>query len=196
MSWSTPGIFNVLDPWNGGTFGMVAGVGLGAANAEANAAILQQIIWYAQNAVAEGCSSGGPPLAATILFPGNSDVPPPVGSGSSDNGAIYEIAVPSGGSATTAVLINCNWPLRFLGTGNVTLSLVENLDGNLGDIFDIQTDGGSNDDIGGITFEDLTFIYPTITGTPPQYAAVLRNLGAQHVAPSRTHRQVYLAAFR
>ena len=48
MSWSTPGIFNVLDIWNGGTFGMVAGVGLGAANAETNAAILQQIIWYAQ----------------------------------------------------------------------------------------------------------------------------------------------------
>ncbi|MGB8151525.1 MAG: hypothetical protein WCE97_10080, partial [Candidatus Cybelea sp.] len=91
MSWSTPGIFNVLDIWNGGTFGMVAGVGLGAANAETNAAILQQIIWYAQNANASGCQSG-PALAATILFPGNSDVPPPVGAGATDYGAVYEIA--------------------------------------------------------------------------------------------------------
>ena len=172
MSWSTPGIFNVLDIWNGGTFGMVAGVGLGAANAETNAAILQQIIWYAQNANASGCQSG-PALAATILFPGNSDVPPPVGAGATDYGAVYEIAVPHGTGATAAVSVSCNWPLRFLGTGNVKLSMVENADGDLGDIFSIDT-GGPGDNTGGITFEDLYFEYPTIDEGEgiPEYAAI------------------------
>ncbi len=170
MSWSTPGIFNVLDPWNG-TSGMIAGVGRTAAEAEANALILQQIIWYAQNANVSGCLSG-PPLAATILFPGNSDVPPPVGAGASDNGQVYEIAVPSGIGATAAVSVGCNWPLRFLGTGNVKLSMVVNTVGDFGDMFSVVTNVGDN--TGGITFEDLYFAYPTIDESEgiPEYAAI------------------------
>ena len=133
---------------------------------------LQQMIWYAQNANASGCQSG-PALAVTILFPGNSDVPPPVGAGATDYGAVYEIAVPHGTGATAAVSVSCNSRLRFLGTGNVKLSMVENADGDLGDIFSIDA-GGPGRDTGGITFEDLYFEYPTIDEGEgiPEYAAI------------------------
>ena len=159
MAFSTPGVFNVLDGWLGG-------VGMQANNpgaAAQNANVLQAIIGLAQNANTSGCLSGGPDaLAATILFPGNSDVPAPVGSGPfSDLGAEYFIAVPSAPGPTVpnaAVLVTCNWPLRFLGTGNVIITMVAGNYG-FGDMFLVESDIGMGEDIGGVTFEDLEFRY-------------------------------------
>jgi hypothetical protein len=69
---SSPGIFNVLDPWLGG-LGMVAGAP--ATNAANNTAVLQAIINLAQNPAGGACAPTGTPYAATILFPGNSQLP-------------------------------------------------------------------------------------------------------------------------
>ncbi|MGC2650177.1 MAG: right-handed parallel beta-helix repeat-containing protein [Candidatus Cybelea sp.] len=167
MSLSTPGVFNVLDDWYMGT-GMVAGLTSAAVN---NALVLQAIIYAAQNADASGCLNG-PKLGATILFPGNDDVPPPVGPGPyPDDGAEYFIAVPSAMTTPFAVQVNCNWPLRFLGTGNVRLTMFDGGFG-YGDMFSIDTGGGDN--AGGITFEDLSLHYPTIDESEsiPQYTAI------------------------
>jgi hypothetical protein len=74
---SSPGIFNVLDGWLGGV-GMVPGnPSLNAAN---NTAVLQAIINLAQGPGGTGGHGAGTPYAATILFPGNYSVPPPVGA--------------------------------------------------------------------------------------------------------------------
>ena len=156
---SAPGIFNVLDPWLPG-LRMIANDN-SSITAENNAKVLQAIILIAQNATTSGCISGGPlALGATILFPGNSEVPGPVGPGPYlDQGAEYFIAIPSPLAPTNpnaAVLVPCYWPLRFLGTGNARITMVAG-DNGFGDMFFVETAGSHDADIGGITFEDLRF---------------------------------------
>lgn len=168
MAYSEPGIFNVLDPWLSGTsHGMVAG-SVTAAQAEVNAQILQAAITAAQ-ASQSGCPSS-PGFAGTILFPGHSVVPLPVGGGGSDAGDEYQIAVPAGQSLAAAIIIECNWPLLFLGTGNVKLTLVTNTLGQFGDMFWIQSNVSQDADLGGITFENLWLKFKQTSSTV--YAAV------------------------
>ena len=157
---SSPGIFNVLDKWYMG-FPMIAN---DSSKAAQNTNVLQHIVWAAQNASMTGCNSGGAlSLAATILFPGNDSVPLPVGSGTPNDCATYYLAIPSSGlSPDAAIVINCNWPLRFLGTGNVKLAMVDAGFG-FGDMFWLNN--GAGDNIGGITFEELRFHYPAVTET-------------------------------
>jgi hypothetical protein len=153
-TYSEPGIFNVLDPWY---FDGVAYIGMVANDpglAEQNALVLQEIISLAQ----ASCDQSHP-YGATILFPGHSVVPPPVGSGGTDLGALYYIAVPTGSDTPAAVPIECNWPLRFVGTGSVVLNMVANSDSAWGDMFFIQSAASGDQDVGGITFEDLHLSY-------------------------------------
>jgi parallel beta-helix repeat protein len=177
MAFSTPGVFNVLDDWLGGV-GMQANNPAAAAQ---NANVLQAIIGLAQNANTSGCLPGGPnALAATILFPGNSDVPAPVGTGPfTDLGAEYFIAVPSAPGPTVpnaAVAITCNWPLRFVGTGNVRITMVVG-DYGFGDIFLVESDVGMGNDIPGITFEGLEFRYEDAGGVTEVAAIHVPSIG-------------------
>ncbi len=156
---SSPGIFNVLDPWDSSSpMGMVAN---DTSYAGHNAQVLQAIINIAQNSSMTKCLSGTvDALAATILFPGNNNVPPPVGSGlPASAGARYYIAVPTAGASPAAVVVDaCKWPLKFVGTGNVEVTMVDAGNG-FGDMFLIATNSGDDDNIGGVTFEDLRFTY-------------------------------------
>jgi hypothetical protein len=178
-TYSEPGIFNVLDPWyydGVGYVGMIANEP-SPAIAQQNAAVLQAIVYLAQAASPSACPQAPPSFAATILFPGHSLVPPPVGDGSgTDEGAEYFIQVPSGASA--AIFVECNWPLRFLGTGNVKLTMVIPESQVPGDMFSLTTNTGADANIGGITFEDLHLSYQTITTTPPPQYAAIHTLGA------------------
>jgi hypothetical protein len=164
---SQPGVFNVLDPWYFDTVtstwvGMVAN---NPALAARNAAVLQTIINIAQTT---DCTNAHP-YGAIILFPGHASVPNQQSNGH-DAGAVYSIQAP--GDGTPAINVNCNWPLRFLGTGNATLAMVIPSMTTPGDMFSIQTNNGQDADIRGITFEDLLLAYPTISGTVPQVAAI------------------------
>ncbi len=113
--YSEPGIFNVVEDWvsvTGPYVGLLAGDPTKGAQ---NTQVLRGIIELAQAFTAAGkCPNS--PFGATILFPGHSVVPPP-GPGGPDAGSVYHFQVPAGDTAV--VTINCNWPLRFLGTGNV-----------------------------------------------------------------------------
>jgi hypothetical protein len=180
VTYSEPGIFNVLDPWVNiagvGYTGLVAGP---LANPAQNTTVLQGIIELAQAFTAGGnCPDHA--YGATILFPGHSVVPEPVDNtaGDPDLGADYFFSVPAGMPA--AMFINCNWPLRFLGTGNVRLIMyIANPSDTSGDMFSILTAGtGPNaDNTGGITFEDLTFNYQTSTPqTPPVTWAAIHTI--------------------
>lgn len=175
---STPGIFNVLDPWSTlYTFGMQAGPTT-ASGAEENARILQAAIWKAQNENTTGtaCAATGNARSAIILIPGNNDVPAPVNGGGTDNGRVYEIAIPSESANPAAIVINCGTPLRFLGTGSITLKMVPNVNGVMGDMFSILTSGDSSfgENTGGITFEDIQFTYDVshYTGDYSSFAAI------------------------
>jgi hypothetical protein len=177
---SAPGIFNVLDPWwTGSPNGMQAGP-VSAAQAETNAQILQAAI----NAAQQDCGSTSPTLSATILIPGNSDVPPPVNPiGGTDYGAEYYLAVPSGGSATAAVTITCYYSLLFLGTGNCKLTMVANTEGAWGDMFDIGNNAPGNVNIGGVTFQDLHLSYQPVPSDAdgPFTAINVISPGAQNI---------------
>ena len=89
MSWSTPGIFNVLD------YNMVADQS-DPTHAISNGICLQNVINAAQDASSDGCD-GDTRYAATILFPGHSDVPPDT----PDYGCTYYVAI--GASTQKAV---------------------------------------------------------------------------------------------
>ncbi|MGA9018912.1 MAG: hypothetical protein WB438_08280 [Candidatus Cybelea sp.] len=167
---SQPGIFNVLDPWyNDPIIGWTGMVADDDTVGERNAAVLQAIITYAQTT---DCSNVHP-YGAIILFPGHSGVPVQDTNGH-DKGAEYFVAVPDSITEAPffAVQVNCNWPLRFLGTGSAKLTMVANDNSDFGDMFLITTGGADN--TGGITFEDLYFKYPMIneSGGIPDYAAI------------------------
>jgi hypothetical protein len=143
--------------------------------AEQNALVLQAIVNLAQTT---DCATNAT-YGSTILFPGRLNVPAEGTNGHDPKGSTYFIAKPPALMLSAAVTIDCNWPLRFLGTGNVRLQMVADSLGDYGDIFDINTENG-NDNSGGVTFEDLTFGWQTIedeTSPPPLYAAI-------HATPS------------
>ena len=114
-------------------------------------------------------------------------MPQPVGAGGTDNGAEYFIAMPPEMETTgAAVLINCYWPLRILGTGNVKLTMIANVNGLIGDIFQLATGTGGDAGIGGLTFEDLILKYAPITGSQDLYAAIhATSTGAQNLRIER-----------
>jgi hypothetical protein len=142
------------------------------ATARQNAQVLQAIINIAQTT---DCTSAHP-YSAIILFPGHQTVPVQDTNGH-DRGAEYFIAVPIGQSTNAAIIVDCNWPLRFLGTGNAKITMVFDESGNAGDMFTIQNNGQDNS--GGMTFEDLTFKYPNpISQTPAPVAIHLLSGGA------------------
>ncbi|MGA9420049.1 MAG: hypothetical protein WBV40_12940, partial [Candidatus Cybelea sp.] len=144
------------DP-SAGIMGMVAN-DPSLTTAKENAEVLQTIVNFAQSGESGGCPSTV--YGATIVFPGHSTVPSPIGVGGSDRGAEYYIAVPDGATVNAAILISCNWPLKFVGTGNVKLVMVKNADNTTaGDMFQIGNDS-AGDNVGGITFEDLELRYP------------------------------------
>jgi Right handed beta helix region len=177
---SSPGIFNVLDPWyndpSAGWTGMVAG---SSGNPVTNAAVLNQIIKLARTT---DCAKAPPPYGAIILFPGHSDVPSQESTGE-DNGAEYFIAMPGDGSAAITA-VACNWPLRFLGTGNVKLTVVFADGGGTtpGDFFALETDEAL-DNTGGLLFEDLTFGYTQTTSAVP--IAALHSINTQNLRVNR-----------
>jgi hypothetical protein len=153
--YSQPAILNVLDLWyyNGSAY-----VGMQANNpsvAQQNALVLQQIIEYAQTTNCDQTATYG----AIILFPGHDTlVDPTVGGTGDDDGSTYYIATQPGKAYVAH--IECNWPLLFKGTGSTKLSMVVGESTPGGDIFYVDTGNGNNDNTGGVTFEDLTFVYP------------------------------------
>ena len=170
-TYSSPGIFVATDPWIniGGTdIGMVAGAHGAADN---NTTVLNGLVQLAQAYMAGACPTDTA-HAATILIPGHSNVPPPIGSGT-DAGAEYFLRVPASQVAPLyAILVNCNWPIRFLGTGNVKLTLLINSNNEWGDMFYIQKNFGQDGDIGGITFEDLHLGYDHNNNHPATGSAI------------------------
>jgi hypothetical protein len=187
--WSQPGIFNVLDPWV--DVPMVGFTGLVANNsgkALQNTQVLLGIIQLAQAFTAQGnCPPN--PYGATILFPGHTVVPQPVDNSgaATDFPAVYYFQIPAG--QTYAVQVACNWPLRFLGTGNVTLELfVPAAGGIVGDLFSVATNTSQDADVQGTTFEDLQFSYPAISDAtslvPPPTAIHIAAISPQNTSGS------------
>jgi hypothetical protein len=153
IQYSSPGVFNVLDQWyfDGTAYhGMTPGA---SGSPSLNRLVLQAIIEIAQT---NPCGKSPPPYGAIVLFPGHSSVPVPDSSGA-DDGSEYLIEMP--GDGTTAIEVQCNWPLRFLGTGDAKLTF-QFPDGSTtpGHAFDIDTSAGDN--VGGMVFEDLTIKFP------------------------------------
>lgn len=193
--YSEPGVFNACDPWyvpaSGPPVGLVPNQPSLAAQ---NTLVLQTIINIAQAFIDQSQSYG-----ATILIPGHNVVPEPVGTPTvSDGGSQYFFSIPAAGEPV--ITIEDNWPIRFLGTGSTTLTIVADEAGNFGHFFSIQT-GGSvtlpghekpiklGDHRGGMTFEDLYFTYPnTADGTG--YAALY--ITPQGVENLRVLRCVFL----
>jgi parallel beta-helix repeat protein len=139
--------------------------------AATNTNVLQTIVNIAQTT---DCTNGRP-YGATILIPGHSAVPGQTSDGH-DNGAVYYLqAVPGSPSPTPAIVIDCNWPLRFLGTGNSELSMLLDVSNNSSDMFSLFTTGTATQDLGpntgGITFEDLSLSYANIA-TSEKWAAI------------------------
>ena len=169
IQWSSPGIFNVLDPWifyGSAYVGMVAN---STGSAAQNTYVLQKIIQLAQEYTALGKCPNGPPVGAIILFPGQSYRQSQGGGGGTELGSVYYLEAASG--QPFAVEVNCNWPIRFLGTGSVVLSMAES-DTTWGDMFYLHTNTGHDANIGGVTFEDLHFAYGNDPDNAAQGAAI------------------------
>jgi hypothetical protein len=158
---------------------MKAGPTVSYVDAQNNAQILQAAIYAAQQSSSSGCGTAVPSLAATVLIPGNDIVPPPIGSGPA-LGAVYMLAPLTDGAP--AVTIPCYWPLLICGTGVVTLRMMLNpMTFDAGDMFSVESNSGvADDDIGGITFQDLQLKYPPIDNTT--YAGIhVQAPGGQNV---------------
>ena len=164
---SQAGVFFVTDEWYevspGNFVGMVPN---DSSLAERNAIVLQAIIDLAQSYVNNACPGQPPFWGATIVFPGHFEVPPPVGPNvlpPADDGAEYFIAQPPSTPQNVNGIIDvgCNWPLRFVGTGNVKLVAYPNSlpIPVLPDMFYVHTNIGQSKNIGGVTFEDLEFSF-------------------------------------
>jgi Phage integrase family len=103
-----------------------------------NTAVLETIINIAQTTDCLGTH----PFGAIILFPGHEMVPPQGGDGH-DRGAEYFLQAP--GDGTAAINVDCNWPLRFLGTGDSELTMNIPTGSTSGDMFSLATGGGGRD---------------------------------------------------
>lgn len=173
--YSEPGIFNAIDPLvyvNGAYNGLIANDS-STFTAQQNTAVLRGLIALAQESCDQSLTYG-----ATIVIPGHSIVPPPGGAGI-ERGSTYYFAKPD--TEPAAIPIQCNWPLRFLGTGNTKLVMTGDNSGQFGDFFQVQTGGNVGgdplgDNVGGITFEDLEIVYPQFV-TQQYYRAI-------HVVPA------------
>lgn len=164
---SQAGVFVVTDPWYEISPGVFVGmIPNDSTVAEQNALVLQAIIDLAQSYVGTACPAQPPFWGATIVFPGHFEVPPPVGPNvlpPTDDGSEYFIAQPSTSPQNSNGIIDvgCNWPLHFLGTGNVKLVAYPNslVPPVLPDMFYVHTNIGQGKNIGGVTFEDLEFSF-------------------------------------
>jgi parallel beta-helix repeat protein len=162
-----PAVFNVLDPWYDSGGGVYIGMKPNSmADAPNNAKVLLAIIAIAQ---AQN-EQGGPYFGATIVFPGHSAATSQGGTGEDFGGAYF---IQGLGDGSTTIPIMSNWPIKFLGTGSAKLiNYYDETDESfvLGDFFSVQTSGvydtegdtlGEN--LGGMTFENLTFQFPSYT---------------------------------
>jgi hypothetical protein len=148
--YSQPGIINAVDPLYptmSGYIGLVANSMTAATN---NTLVLRYLIALAQNSLS-GCPSS-PSFGTTILIPGHSEPVGAAGPGGTDFGSTYYFQKPYPDTETSVIPVNCNWPIRFLGTGSTVLSLLEDESGSgFSDFFEVTTEG-SGDNTGGITF--------------------------------------------
>lgn len=149
MLYSQPGIFNVLD------YGMVPN---DISAAEANALALQNAIDAAQ---ANCASPSAQAYGGIILLPSNDTIPIADSPPNDGDGGTYYIAMPSSPPGKSAVVVDCFYPLLFLGTGSgTTLEMVGSSSGDFGNLFQLETGGGStNANIGGIAFQDFQIRY-------------------------------------
>jgi len=179
MAYSQPGIFNVLDDWGAGRM-MPGNMGYAAQNTLA----LQATI----NAAQAYCASsppGGPMYGAIILIPSNDMVPIDGSPQSVGDGGTYYIQKQSI-VADYAAAITCDYPLRFLGTGNAaTLHMLplSSRDNNYGDVFRVsntQQPGTPSPSLGGVSFENLKIEYDD--SPPADFGAAIRvQSGSQNV---------------
>ena len=178
--YSQPGIINAVDPLiviGGTAYGLVAD-DPSTGTAQRNTVVMRGLIGLANNMCAQSISYG-----TTILIPGHTIPLGPAYTGPiTDVGSTYYFQKLPSDTATAVVNVSCNWPIRFLGTGSTVLHMLEDADGGFSDFFQVVTSGaGMGDHTGGITFEDLYFTYPNITGTLTTAAIHVPFEGAENV---------------
>ncbi len=181
--YSEPGIINAVDPlyYNGADFVGLTANDFSPGTAAQNTAVLRYLIGLATDSCA-----ATPSFGTMILIPGHTI---PLGRAYTgpllDVGSTYYFQKPNPDTEPCIIPVDCNWPIRFLGTGNTVLSLIEDADGSgYSDFFQVTTSGpGAGDHTGGITFEDLYFSYPHIgsPGATPSTAIHVTQEGAENV---------------
>ncbi len=115
-----------------------------------NAMALQATI----NAAVAGCTDSGGSYGAIVLIPSNDTVPSESDLG---DGGVYYIAAPTEGQAY-AVEITCYFPILICGTGTGTiLHMIEDSI----HMFNIAVSSSGDENVGGISFQDLQFQYDT-----------------------------------
>ena len=164
MALGQPGIYNILD------YGAVTGGSpTNYTRAQNNVTAIQTAISDAISGCVSGTFYGG-----IILIPSN-DL--------SGDGGIYYLSQTAGGTGPL-FSITCPFPLLFLGTSPASRlymspsSMSKNIDN---DVAMFQVDNATTDDteVGGISFQDLTFEYDTSLTGSTDYAVA--SLGSQNV---------------
>lgn len=169
--YSAPGIFNARDPWYNDTSpGGYGWTGMVPNDTSLHAATVNQIILQLLIDLAQTSPCASKPFGATIIIPGHGMVPLQDGTYDSNGSAEYTILMPGDGTAAIN-LTKCNWPIRFLGTGNSKLTAAfDGVHTTPGHFFDIDTSAGDN--VGGMVFEDLTIKFPTTITTAADVAGI------------------------
>lgn len=143
--YSIPGIIYATD------YGMKANIKT-YVQAQANAVALQTAIAEAQASCASLHHSG---YGAVVVIPSNDVVP-----SESDDGAggTYYLACPD--EQDYAVQVECHWPLLITGTSNGTkLVMIGDEEAPTKNMFEVSVLSPGDDDIGGLTFQDLQIAY-------------------------------------
>lgn len=177
--YSEPGIINAADLlyYNGTAYvGLIAN-DPSPSTAQQNTLVLRYLISLAN----AGCGVYPPSYGTTILIPGHS-IPVGISGLTGDVGSTYYFQKPNPDTAPAIIPIACNWPIRFLGTGSTVLALLTDNDTQMSDFFWITTSGvGAGDHTGGMTFEDLYFLYPHIDFATSAAAIHIPQEGAENV---------------
>ncbi len=179
--YSQPGIINAADQlvlYGSSYVGLVAD-DFSSATAQQNTAVLRGLVELANNS----CAPSPPSYGTTILIPGHSEPLGMAGPSLPDVGSTYYFQKPNPDTATAVIPVSCNWPIRFLGTGSTVLAPLEDAVGGVfSDFFEVITSGpGMGDHTGGITFEDLYFLYPSIDFATTAAAIHVPAQGAENV---------------
>lgn len=167
MTYSGPGVFNVLD------YKMKPNT-TSRGDAENNAGYLQDAINAAQAYCGSTPSAFGA-YGAIVLIPSNDD---------DSDGGFYQITLPPG-AASSIIQIDCFYPILIAGTSRASrLIVVKDAADHYPDLFGIDTTSDPsfyvNANLGGVCLQDLVIKYQKIAGTSAP-AAVRVSGGSQNI---------------